>query len=62
MSYLFTEGNIVKLQSGGPEMTVENPDNIGPDGHFGWCKCVWFEGTTLRINMFKTTTLIDVKK
>jgi uncharacterized protein YodC (DUF2158 family) len=44
-------GDVVRLKSGGPAMTVES--TIGGSE----CMCMWFEGTTLRKKAFPTEAL-----
>lgn len=43
----FKEGEIVKLKSGGPDMTMD-----GDRGSDGRIKCVWFDGATLNSSHF----------
>jgi uncharacterized protein YodC (DUF2158 family) len=39
----FQPGDVVKLKSGGPSMTVSNVDDYGPTGPTNGALCVWFE-------------------
>ena len=52
----FNPGEVVKLKSGGPRMTVIN----GNDGR-GWAECTWFEGVTPKATKFLAATLERVK-
>jgi len=57
MSEVFEAGNVVRLKSGGPEMTIEGI------GEYSWgsgrqqALCKWFEGKTLRQDTFELTSL-----
>jgi uncharacterized protein YodC (DUF2158 family) len=52
---VFKIGDVVKLKSGGPDMTIEN---IGKYGKYGMtatedsAKCVWFEKTNRKESVF----------
>ena len=46
----FEEGAVVKLNSGGPKMTVEGYEE-------GLVVCVWFEGTDRKRELFKEATM-----
>lgn len=53
----FHLGNVVKLRSGGPSMTVERePDNLDAPVH-----CVWFDVGALHRDQFPRRTLDKVK-
>lgn len=52
----FKVGDIVKLKSGGPEMTVE-----GWNGYHGGYDCQWFAGKKLDTGRFKLESLVLVK-
>jgi uncharacterized protein YodC (DUF2158 family) len=53
----FNVGDIVKLKSGGPDMTVQN---IGAGGN-GY-RCQWFAGKKLEDGFFSTESLELVEK
>ena len=38
-------GDVVRLKSGGPKMTIHELGNYGPVSSENGAKCVWFEGT-----------------
>jgi uncharacterized protein YodC (DUF2158 family) len=42
MPELFNTGNVVRLKSGGPKMTVENYGKYGYAAHESY-KCKWFD-------------------
>jgi uncharacterized protein YodC (DUF2158 family) len=47
-------GDIVKLKSGGPDMTVESFD----DSIVGmYVNCVWFDGSEVKRNRFPTAAV-----
>ena len=48
-------GDLVRLKSGGPLMTV---DSLFEDWEAVTAECFWFEGTTIKRNRFKITSLI----
>lgn len=45
----FQKGDIVKLKSGGPEMTIEN---IGTYNSVEKANCAWFDGKTKESSLF----------
>lgn len=47
----FKEGDIVQLKSGGPKMTVQDPD------YGDSITCSWFAGSKLENGVFKPNTL-----
>jgi uncharacterized protein YodC (DUF2158 family) len=47
---VFQIGDVVKLKSGGPKMTVESMDNDG-------VKCVWFDKADSKAAIFPEGTL-----
>ena len=51
----FQAGDIVRLKSGGPDMTVETTDT--PIGY----KCQWFAGKKLEWGFFPNKSLVRVK-
>ncbi|MCA9769715.1 MAG: DUF2158 domain-containing protein [Gemmatimonadetes bacterium] len=56
----FETGDIVRLKSGGPRMTVVRYPDFSIDGN--WVRCQWFGGTKLNSGDFteETLELIDV--
>jgi uncharacterized protein YodC (DUF2158 family) len=55
----FTIGNIVKLKSGGPEMTVAEERNYS--GVSVMMRCQWFDGKKLEQGEFPSNSLELVK-
>ena len=53
----FVIGNIVKLKSGGPEMTIRTV----PDTAKGYYECQWFAGKKLESGRFPEDSLETVK-
>lgn len=53
----FAVGNIVKLKSGGPDMTVQTL----PDKFEAYYNCQWFAGKKLESGRFPTDSLELVK-
>jgi uncharacterized protein YodC (DUF2158 family) len=51
----FEVGQVVKLKSGGPKMTIEEIDDYG-SGH-PQASCVWFEGDKRKSSIFEFQTL-----
>ena len=49
----FKEGDVVRLKSGGPKMTVEWVSDVTPP----LAGCVWFEGEIVRKDDFPQFTL-----
>jgi len=52
----FKTGDLVKLKSGGPKMTVEeevSPMNI---------RCQWFAGKKLESGLFRPDSLVHIKE
>lgn len=65
MEPLFKIGDVVKLKSGGPEMTISilvnerEPHNLASIPHFrGTYECKWFEGDSLKSGNFFQDTLL----
>jgi uncharacterized protein YodC (DUF2158 family) len=56
MAETFNAGDIVKLKSGGPRMTVEN---LGRDSRSGASRvtCTWFEGGDVKSHVFPAEAL-----
>ncbi len=53
----FKVGDIVQLKSGGPKMTVYNPDTLS-----GEVYCQWFAGSKLDSGEFPKDSLIKVEE
>jgi uncharacterized protein YodC (DUF2158 family) len=45
-------GDVVKLKSGGPEMTIQELDAVN-----GMVDCIWFDGKTQRRDEFSMETV-----
>jgi len=58
MSEAIKPGDIVRLRSGGPDMTVASCDmnNLS----IAWCWCDWFEGNVFKHERFPVTCLVPV--
>ena len=57
----FNVGDIVKLKSGGPDMTVkELVTSIGSGGFDGKYRCQWFAGKKLDNGVFPQESLVEV--
>lgn len=54
----FEVGDIVKLKSGGPDMTIQGKDAFGEDSFH----CQWFSGKKLERGSFPTNSLERVSK
>lgn len=52
MSESFKEGDVVRLKSGGPKMTV-----VDVDAARGVCACAWFAGNDVHRDDFRATAL-----
>jgi uncharacterized protein YodC (DUF2158 family) len=57
--YDFKEGDVVKLKSGGPEMTIYQ---IGTASSPDRVVCTWFNGNKKEKDIFAMSNLEDVKK
>ncbi|TGA72329.1 DUF2158 domain-containing protein [Aliivibrio fischeri] len=60
---IYAVGDIVKLKSGGPDMTVKEviKNGIGSDGPFnGNYRCQWFAGKKLDNGVFPQESLLKV--
>ena len=54
----FKDGDVVRLKSGGPKMTIQTfPYKRGPVVFNDSASCIWFEGNDLRTSVFKTILL-----
>ncbi|QEW07137.1 YodC family protein [Nitrincola iocasae] len=54
----FQIGEIVKLKSGGPDMTIKSKNNASGTSYI----CQWFAGKKLEQGIFATESLEYVKK
>lgn len=54
VSKFFKPGDVVKLASGGPEMTVESYSREG-------IKCIWFCGNKLESKLFPAMVLTKIE-
>jgi uncharacterized protein YodC (DUF2158 family) len=52
------KGDLVKLKSGGPVMTVQEIDDYTMKGSKDDASCVWFDGTEPKEKVFELSTLI----
>ena len=61
---IFTVGEVVQLNSGGPEMTVSmvGEKNFSHGGKVPFVHCEWFEGGKLRKEKFSPEILRKVEK
>lgn len=53
----FKKGDVVKLKSGGPSMTISDLGDYGPLGPADGAKCEWFEKTKRHEHVFDTAVL-----
>ena len=54
----YAVGDVVKLRSGGPEMTV----NSAPDGQYrDYYHCQWFAGKKLESGNFEEEQLVQIE-
>jgi uncharacterized protein YodC (DUF2158 family) len=60
----FKKGDVVKLKSGGPLMTIDDIGDYSPFGVNGTdqAKCIWFEKTKMIEGIFALETLEVVNK
>jgi uncharacterized protein YodC (DUF2158 family) len=56
----FNVGDVVRLKSGGPEMTIEGIGKHGLGAVHDNAKCVWFEGKKRMEGVFELVTLSKV--
>lgn len=57
------KGDVVRLKSGGPDMTIQVMDYIEtPERRPYRAKCIWFEGSQLKHQLFGIALLELVKK
>lgn len=52
----FNIGDIVKLKSGGPDMTVRDINDVGNSGVY--FQCQWFAGKKLESGSFRGESLV----
>lgn len=52
----FNEGDVVKLKSGGPKMTIKEINDNGE------VYCQWFSGTEIKTDFFGPTSLVKEKE
>ena len=60
MAEAIKKGDVVRLKSGGPKMTVTQIGPFGPDGAEE-AKCVWFDGVRREDSVFDTAVLVHAK-
>ena len=58
----FKPGDVVKLKSGGPKMTIKKigPNNL--ENAKDDASCVWFEGNQLKDSRFPLETLVSAQE
>jgi len=57
MDQEFKAGDVVRLKSGGPAMTIEGIGKYGPGASKDNAKCVWFDGKKRYEQVFELDTL-----
>lgn len=58
----FQIGDVVKLKSGGPVMTIQNlGDYSGPSGIKNGAFCIWFDGNKQQTSVFEVVTLVKAE-
>ena len=60
MTNTYNIGDIVKLKSGGPEMTVRKVNTNMSDEFSGSYQCQWFAGKKLDSGVFPQESLVAV--
>jgi uncharacterized protein YodC (DUF2158 family) len=55
----FKAGDVVRLKSGGPQMTIEGIGPYSMSSKTNRAKCLWFEGTKRMEGLFELITLKD---
>ena len=60
MSNTYNIGDIVRLKSGGPEMTVRKVNSDIGGGFSGSYQCQWFAGKKLDSGVFPQESLVAV--
>ena len=53
----FKAGDVVKLKSGGPMMTIEDIGKYGMGSKTDRAKCLWFDGVKRMEGVFKLATI-----
>jgi len=54
------QGDVVRLKSGGPNMTIEGIGIYGMAGDHEQAKCSWFDGAKLKTKVFELWSLKKV--
>lgn len=62
MTQELVAGDVVRLKSGGPDMTVEEVANFEWGGDRMKAKCKWFEGKQLKEEVFELTSLEKIAR
>ena len=57
----FKPGDVVKLKSGGPKMTVDSVGTFLP-GDDIQAKCVWFEGKKMYVEILSLASLVHTHR
>ncbi len=57
-------GDVVRLKSGGPKMTIANVSEPrpGPLPPAKWVRCIWFEGSNIFEYSFDSSCLVKVSE
>ncbi len=57
-------GDVVRLKSGGPKMTIANisEPRPGPVPPGKWVRCIWFDGSNIYEYSFDSTCLLKVSE
>jgi len=60
----FKMGDVVRLKSGGPKMTIANisEPRPGPIPPGKWVRCIWFDGSSIYEYSFDSTCLVKVSE
>ena len=53
-------GDVVRLKSGGPLMTVETLSDYAPTGPKNGVRCIWFDGKVKTVDVFSVDVLEKV--
>jgi uncharacterized protein YodC (DUF2158 family) len=57
----FKVGDVVRLKSGGPNMTIEGIGKYGPVASDDSANCVWFEKTNRKQGVFELSTIMPAQ-